>query len=134
MLEVNPKKRYNLLKISRHPWIKKSEDVKIIGGCNTYEMVYPVDERILKIASQYGLDPKKIEEDLKSNKFNVNTGLFKVIVKKVWELKLSSISDFTSNSFVDYTKDAKNKIQGGESKYSNYLLKLEERNSKIQKN
>jgi hypothetical protein len=36
MLEVNPKKRYNLLKISRHPWIKKSEDVKIIGGCNTY--------------------------------------------------------------------------------------------------
>ena len=133
MLEVNPKKRYNLLKISRHPWIKKSEDVKIIGGCNTYEMAYPVDERILKIASQYGLDPKKIEEDLKSNKFNVNTGLFKVIVKKVWELKLSSISDFTSNSFVDYTKDAKNKIQGGESKYSNYLLKLEERNSKIQK-
>ena len=134
MLEVNPKKRYNLLKISRHPWIKKSEDVKIIGGCNIYEMVYPVDERILKIVKEYGLDPKKVEEDLKSNKFNVNTGLFKVIVKKIWELKLSSISDFTSNSFVDYTKDAKNKIQGGESKYSNYLTKLEERNSKIQKN
>ena len=133
MLEANPKKRFNLLKISRHPWIKKSEDVKIIGGCNIYEMVYPVDERILKICSQYGLDPKKIEEDLKSNKYNVNTGLFKVIVKKVWELKLSSISDFTSKSFVDYTKDAKNKIQGGEAKYSNYLQKLEERNSKIQK-
>ena len=133
MLEVNPKKRFNLLKISRHPWLKKCDEVKIIGGLNIYEMVYPVDERILKIVSEYGLDPKKVEEELKSNKFNVNTGLFKVIVKKIWELKLSSISDFASISFVDYIKDAKNKIQGGENKYSGFLQKLEERNSKIQK-
>ena len=48
MLEVNTKKRLNLLKITRHPWIKGCKDFKIIGGYNTYDMIYPIDERLLK--------------------------------------------------------------------------------------
>ena len=44
MLEVNPQKRYNLLKISRHPWVKSSQEIKMIGGYNIYEMIYPIDE------------------------------------------------------------------------------------------
>ena len=133
MLEPNPKKRYNFLKISRHPWVKQSQEVKIIGGYNFYEMIYPVDERLLKIIKEYGIDPKNVENDLKSNKFNVNTGLYKILVKKIFKLKFGNISDFTSNAFVDYMKDAKNKIKDGESKYSNFMQKIEERNSKIQK-
>ena len=133
MLEVNPKKRLNFLKVSRHPWVKTSQDVKIIGGYNYYEMVYPVDERLLKIIAEYGLDPKKVEEELKLNKFNVNTGLFKIIVKKIMELKYGTISDFTTNSFVEYMKDTKNAKSDASDKYSEFVRKIEEKNSKIQK-
>ena len=133
MLEVNPKKRLNFLKVSRHPWVKTSQDIKIIGGYNYYEMVYPVDERLLKIIAEYGLDPKKVEDELKLNKFNVNTGLFKIIVKKIMELKYGTISDFTTNSFVEYMKDTKNAKSDASDKYSEFVRKIEEKNSKIQK-
>ena len=133
MLEPNPKKRINFLKVTRHPWVKQSEDVKIIGGINIYEVVYPVDERLLKIITEFQFDPKKIEDDLKSNKYNIGTGLFRIIIKKVMESKYGSSSDFTSNSFVEYMKDIKNQIKDGASKYSNLLQKIEERNSKVQK-
>ena len=133
MLEVNPKKRLNFLKISRHPWVKQGKEVKIIGGFSTYEMVYPVDERLLKIIKEFGIDPSKVEAELKGNKFTSNTGLFKLLVKKSLELKFGTISDFTTNAFVEYMKDKKYLIEGGEQKYTEFLNKTEEKNSKVQK-
>ena len=133
MLEVNPKKRLNFLKISRHPWVKQGKEVKIIGGFSTYEMVYPVDERLLKIIKEFGIDPSKVEAELKANKFTSNTGLFKLLVKKSLELKFGTISDFTTNAFVEYMKDKKYLIEGGEQKYTEFLNKTEEKNSKVQK-
>ena len=73
MLEVNPLKRINFLKITRHPWVKSSKDMKIIGGYNFYETIYPVDERLLKIIDEFGLNSKTVENELKLNKFNNNT-------------------------------------------------------------
>lgn len=45
MLDVDPKKRLNLLKITRHPWTKGCKDIKIIGGYELYNMVYPIEDR-----------------------------------------------------------------------------------------
>ena len=104
MLEVEPKKRINLLKITRHPWIKGCKDIKIIGGYSTYDMVYPLDERLLKIVQEYGIDVKKLEQDLQNNKYNNFTGLYKLITKKALSLGFGTISDFTSNAFVEYMK------------------------------
>ena len=134
MLEVNPKKRLNFLKVSRHPWVKTSKEIKIIGGYSIYDMIYPIDERILKIIKEFGLDIINVENELKANKFTINTGLFKLIVKKTLELKFGSISDFTSNAFMEYMKNTKNAIADGENKYAELLKKIEEKNSKIQKN
>jgi hypothetical protein len=96
-------------------------------------MVYPVDERLLKIIKEFGIDPSKVEAELKANKFTSNTGLFKLLVKKSLELKFGTISDFTTNAFVEYMKDKKYLIEGGEQKYSEFLNKTEEKNSKVQK-
>ena len=134
MLEVNPKKRLNFLKVSRHPWIKACQDVKIIGGYNFFEAIYPVDERLLTITEQYGLDQKKVEEELKLNKYNTNTGLFKVIAKKAKELKYGTISDFTSNLFIDYLKDKKNAKSDGETQYEEYVKNINKKNDIIMKN
>ena len=133
MLEVNTKKRLNLLKISRHPWIKGCKDFKIIGGYNTYDMIYPIDERLLKIITEFGIDTKKLEEDLNNNKFNKTTGLFKILTKKGISLGYGTISDFTSNAFLEYMKK-KDKIKSdGEAKYKEFLENINKKNDELKK-
>ena len=133
MLEVNTKKRLNLLKITRHPWIKGCKDFKIIGGYNTYDMIYPIDERLLKIITEFGIDTKKLEEDLNNNKFNKTTGLFKIITKKAISLGYGTISDFTSNAFLEYMKK-KDKIKSdGEAKYKEFLENINKKNDELKK-
>ena len=134
MLEVDPKKRINLLKITRHPWIKGCKEIKIIGGYNIYDMIYPIDERLLNIIKQYDIDTKKLEEDLKNNKYNNITALFKLLIKKSLSLGYGTISDFTSNAFVEYMKNKDKVISDGEQKYKEYLNKIEEKNNELIKN
>ena len=134
MLEVDPKKRINLLKISRHPWVKGCKEIKIIGGYNIYDMVYPIDERLVNIIKQYDIDTKKLEEDLKNNKYNNITALFKLLIKKSLSLGYGTISDFTSNAFVEYMKNKDKVIPDGEQKYKEYLNKIQEKNNELIKN
>ena len=64
------------------------------------------------------------------NKFNDGTALFKMISKKVLELKYRTISDFTSNCFIEYMKDEKNSKKDGQLKYSTYLQELRKKTDK----
>ena len=133
MLEINPKKRINILKITRHPWFKSCKDVKILGGYNIYDMIYPIDERLIKIMKEFGFDEKKVKDDLNNNKYNTVTGLYKIISKKMFSLSYGSISDFTSDAFVEYMKDKKNSIADGAKKYEEYLDKIYNKNEQFEK-
>jgi len=132
---IVPKTKQNYLKKNNKCVLcgNPAKSIDHIIPCHVFDMVYPIDERLLKIIAEYGLDPKKVEDELKLNKFNVNTGLFKIIVKKIMELKYGTISDFTTNSFVEYMKDTKNAKSDASDKYSEFVRKIEEKNSKIQK-
>ena len=48
MMEPNPKKRYDFIKIMKHPWFKPFNE-KLIGGCNPLKMIIPTDIKILNI-------------------------------------------------------------------------------------
>ena len=133
MLEVDTKKRINLLKITRHPWVKGCKDFKIIGGYDIYNMIYPIDERLLKIIEEYGIDNKKLEDDLNKNKYNNITGLFKILIKKAMSLGFGTISDFTSNAFVEYLKNKEKIISDGNTKYKEFLKKIEDKNNELKK-
>ena len=134
MLDVDPKKRLNLLKITRHPWTKGCKDIKIIGGYELYNMIYPIDERLINIIKQYDIDTNKLEQDLKNNKYNCSTALYKIITKKTLSLGYGTISDFTSNAFVEYMKNKDKIIPDGNKKYQEYLDKIFEKNNSIKKN
>ena len=134
ILVVDPKKRLNLLKITRHPWTKGCKDIKIIGGYELYNMIYPIDERLLNLIKQYGIDTKKLEEDLKNNKYNNSTALFKLLTKKTLSLGYGTTSDFTSNAFVEYLKNKDKIIPDGNKKYQEFLNKIQEKNNLIKKN
>ena len=127
MLEQNSSKRYTFEKVLKHPWIKPYSEKILSQGINLYKIKFPVDERILNIINEYGLDKNKVKNDLIMNKYNVGTGVYKQIVRKLLDLKIKNISDLWSEEFVAYRDDAKNKYENGDRKYEEFIEKIDEK-------
>ena len=132
MLDKDPSKRYNFQKIAKHPWIKPYTESLFSGGLNVYINIFPVDERLLNIINQYGFDKEKIKNDLIQNKFNIGTGVYKQIIRKLLDLKMKNISDLNSDEFINYKNDEKNKYKDGEKKYEEYIKKVDENYKKLE--
>ena len=130
MLDKNPKKRYTFQKIVKHPWLKPYTEKIFSEGINIYKTIFPVDERILNIINEYGIDKDKVKNDLIMNKYNVETGLFKLIVRKLLDLKIRNISDLWSEEFMAYRDDEKNKYEDGDKRYEDYIKKIDEKYKK----
>ena len=130
MLDKNPKKRYTFQKIVKHPWLKPYTEKIFSEGINIHKTIFPVDERILNIINEYGIDKDKVKNDLIMNKYNVGTGLFKQIVRKLLDLKIRNISDLWSDEFMAYRNDDKNKYEDGDKKYEDYIKKIDEKYKK----
>ena len=133
MLDVNCNKRYNFLKIMKHPWFKPFNEDLLIGGCNLYKMVFPVDEKILNIIKIYGFNKKQIEIDMKKNKYNNGTGLFRHLILKLNDMGFKSISYLGSKEYLQYRSDKNNYYKDGETKYNKYLNIVQEKIEKIEK-
>lgn len=125
MLDVNPNRRYNFLRVVKHPWIKPY-GIKIFSqGINIHKTIFPVDERLLNIIKEYGFDKDTVKKDLIMNKYNIGTGLYKQIVRKLLDLKKPNISDLCSQEFMDYRDDEKNKYEDGDKKYEKFIEKID---------
>ena len=130
MLDKDSKKRYTFQKIIKHPWIKPYSEKIFSQGINIHNTIFPVDERILNIIKEFGLDKNKVKNDLILNKYNIGTAIYKQIVRKLLDLKIKNISDLWSEEFVNYRDDDKNKIEGGDKKYEEFIEKIDEKYQK----
>ena len=124
MLDIDPNKRYGLLRIIKHPFFKPFTEEMLTGGCNIYKMIYPIDEKILNIVVIYGFNKKEIDMDLKQNKFNIGTGLYKQILRKILDIGLKSISDLSCEDFFNFKNDKANYFSDGDNKYHKYFEKI----------
>ena len=132
ILDPNPKKRYDLNKIMKHPWFKPFND-KLIGGCNPLTMYVPIDDKILNIIEKFGFDKNKVKLDLKNNKYNNSTGLYKLLVKKANVLGFHTVSDLGCKEFLEYRDNKANYISDGDIKYEIYLKDVQKRIESIEK-
>ena len=139
MLEVNCNKRYNFQKILKHPWVKKFTENKniFIGGINIIEMKYPVDEKILNIIEIYfkNFDKNEIRKNLIENKYNEGTGLYKMLLRNVIDMKFNSVSDLFSENFIKYIQNKNNYYNKVDKNDKNnlYLKYIDNVNNKINK-
>ena len=133
MMEPNPKKRYDLNKIMKHPWFKPYNQ-KLIGGCNFLKMIVPVDNKIVNIINKFGFNKEKVEMDIKNNKYNKGTGLYKLLVKKANILGIHSVSDLGSKEYLDYKDNKNNYIKDGDIKYKKYLEEVKKRMELVENN
>ena len=110
MLDVNVNSRFGYNDVIQHEFIREHSLKGKKGGLNVFDMVYPVDWKVLNAVEQYGYDKKDVEMDLKRNVLTEGTAVYKMIVKKVKDLGFSSCSDLYSMEYKLFKRNKANRV------------------------
>ena len=110
MLDINPLTRYTLEEIMTHPWFNKNK-FKLIPGIIIGINKIPIDEKIVNLCVTYNVDKNKVKNSVLNNKFNTESALYYLLVKKLKACGNDSISDLCSNKFIQYILDDNDRIE-----------------------
>ena len=121
MLDLDPMTRFTLQEVRSHPWFNLI-DYKLIPGIIIGYNIIPVDEKILNLCVTYNCDKEKVRESVINNKYNSESALYYLLIKKLQKKGLHSVSDFCSDEFISFVLDDNNLIEN----------KYYERNNNIQ--
>ena len=109
MLDLDPMTRYTLQEVRSHPWFNLI-DYKLIPGIIIGYNLIPVDEKILDLCVTYNCDREKVKESVINNKYNSDSALYYLLIKKLQKKGLHSVSDFCSDEFINFILDDNNLI------------------------
>ena len=110
ILNVNPKKRYNINDIKKHIWFNKvNPKFNMTEGLLLKEYIIPYDENvILYISKKFNIEINNIKIDILLNKFNQITTTYYLLLNKKIRNNEETIGDMSSNLFIDYIHNEKN--------------------------
>ena len=109
MLDLDPMTRYTLQEVRAHPWFNLI-DYKLIPGIIIGYNMIPVDEKILDLCVTYNCDKEKVRESIINNKYNSDSALYYLLIKKLQKKGFHSVSDFCSDEFINFVLDDNNLI------------------------
>ena len=109
MLDIDPVTRFTLQEIRQHPWFNLNKINLIPGIIIGYNNI-PVDENILNLCVAYNADKNKIENSVKNNKYDSGSALYYLLVKKITKNGFQSVSDLSSEAFIEYILNDDNLI------------------------
>ena len=115
MLDINPITRYTLQDIREHPWFNLNDTNLIPGIIIGYNLI-PVDENILNLCVAYNCDRDKIENSVKNNRYDSGSALYYLLVRKITRKGFESVSDLSSDLFIDFILDDNNLVNKGRDK------------------
>ena len=135
IINVDPKKRYTISQIKKHPWFNQLDQRKYMSkGLLLNKFIVPIDEDIVnKMENEYEYNSKEIRINLLGNKHNHITTTYYLILKKKIKNGISSICDMTSNEFLNYIHNPKN-LLGNYNGDWNKLFKERGIKKKIERN
>jgi len=110
VFEVKEESRYNLDKMFNCTLFRQNKITKdnLILGLNVLSAKYPIDQRALTICKNYfNLDQDEIKQKLYDNVFDPETSLYKQIVSKFTNKKVSSDGDLVSKKYSNYVNNEK---------------------------
>jgi len=107
LLDINPRTRYNLDQIKEHPWFNIVPMTSRPGITIGYHRI-PIDEKIIKQCELYGYNKDEVIESVKNNRFDKNSAVYYIILKKFEMQGIESISDLFSEKYLDYINDKNN--------------------------
>ena len=109
IMKINPRERYNLEKIKKHPWFNLITP-RLKPGLSIGVHKIPIDENILNIVEQYGFDRETCRENLLNNKYCPMTCVYYLCVKKFVREGGKSVSDLGGELFEEYINNKRNLI------------------------
>ena len=110
MLDLDPMTRYTLQEVRNHPWFNLL-DYKLIPGIIIGYNIIPVDEKILNLCVTYNYDKEKVRDSVINNKYNSESALYYLLIKKLQKKGFTSVSDFYSDEFIKFVLDDNNLIE-----------------------
>lgn len=110
LLEIDPCQRYDFEQITQHCWFNANKPV-LTGGINLDIIRYPIDEEIIDICKECGLNQDEVRNDLLLNIFNERTAIYKMILQQMIKLDKESRSDLFSEEYKAYLLDDHNYIK-----------------------
>ena len=129
LLDINPRTRYNLEQIKEHPWFNivpmKSRPGIIIG----YHKI-PIDQKIIKQCESYGYNKDEVIDSVKNNRYDKNSAVYYIILKKFEMQGIESISDLYSEKYLNYINDKENILNENEINLFNEEAKEEKKETR----
>ena len=104
IFEEKEENRYNFEEIFNSSLFKQKKITKnsLPIGFNILSVKYPIDEIVLDICqTNFNIEPDDIKQKLKENIFDPQTSLYKQILSKLTNKKISTEGDLISNKFND---------------------------------
>ena len=108
LLEVDPLERYDFEMIKKHKWYNLVSPPQNIPGLVVGKNKIPIDDRIINICGEYGYDKKKVLDSVKKNKYDRNSAIYYIVLKKLIKEGYTSVSDMYSEEYLEYMRDLKN--------------------------
>ena len=111
LLKVNPLERIKINEIKKHPWFNLiNPKINYFYGIDTNKIIMPIDEEIIKIMIQLGIEQNIIIDNIIRNSYNNITTIYNLLLQKKIKNEKKSIGDLCSNLYMDYINDEKNKL------------------------
>ena len=129
MLDINPITRYTLQDIREHPWFNLNDTNLIPGIIIGYNLI-PVDENILNLCVAYNSDRDKIEYSVKNNKYDAGSALYYLLVRKITRKGFESVSDLSSDLFIDFILDDNNLVNKNNNTQEKKRIKSKDKTNK----
>ena len=111
IFEEKDESRYNFHKIFSSDLFKQRKITKnsLVTGLNILSTKYPIDDRVMNICkTNFNLEPEDIKQKLFDNIFDPYTSLYKQIIHKFTNKRVSNNADLTSRKFTNYINNDKN--------------------------
>ena len=107
LLDINTSTRYNLEQIRQHPWFNLIPPISRPGIIIGYHKI-PIDPKILKQCIEFGYDKDKVIESVEKNRYDKNSAVYYILLKKFEIQGIESISDLYSEKYLEYINDKDN--------------------------
>ena len=110
ILNVDPKKRYTIKQIKKHPWFNLiNPRINLSEGLLLNVYIVPIDEKIVEeMATKYKFNEDIVRANLIFNKHNhTTTTYYLLLMKKIREGK-KSVADLKSKEFLNYISNPVN--------------------------
>ena len=126
-MDIDPLERYDIEQLKEHRWFNLINSSTLRPGVVVGYNEIPIDERIVKICGEFGYDKQSVFNSVENNKFDRNSSIYYIMLKKLIKEGYDSVSDLCSEDYVKFITSEEHLVKSEKNDFNNTLNLIEER-------